>query len=177
MLLNALLKAVGIARDCYGGDRLNCKYVIGIGAVVERVPKRNMAKFEEFCNYEEYGLGEYDDGGVIDLRRAIDLNEDYEASNSNTRHDGWYEDTPAQRDAHNGFLAREMWKGYKDWLKLCPDKLERFNQFVVRSSLIYRFQSACYQFLTLMLMKGFVAPPLHTSAKKGEGRPGKKHKG
>ncbi len=51
----------------------------------------------------------------------------------------WFEDYDDQ-DACDGYLAQEMWKGYKDWLVNRPEELERFKDFIVRScSLLYSF--------------------------------------
>ena len=130
----SLVKMVEKARERYHSHHGDWQDVID--AIVKLVPKRDMAKFGEFCNEEEYGLGGYDNDGVTNLRMALDIKKEDEnglEDNSNGGHRGWYEDTPAQCAPRDGFLARKMWKGYKDWLDHHPEELERFKQFVVRS--------------------------------------------
>ena len=44
-----------------------------------------------------------------------------------------FKETERERKVREGYLAREMWKGYKEWLGRRPQELERFEQFMVRN--------------------------------------------
>ena len=92
-MLNALFKAVEKAKECYHSDHSEWQDVID--AIVELVPKRDMAKFDEFCNFEEYGLEEHNNDGVTDLRMVLGNNEEDEDcidDDSNGWGGGCYED-------------------------------------------------------------------------------------
>ncbi len=56
--------------------------------------------------------------------------EDGDDDSDNIRAD-LFQETQAYRDARDGYLACEMWKGYRDWLSNHPDELEQFKEFMV----------------------------------------------
>ena len=60
-----------------------------------------------------------------------------------------FEETEREREVREGYLAQEMWKGYKEWLGRRPQELERFEQFMVRNFFFYRVRSTQYRLLTI----------------------------
>ena len=76
-MLEALVKAVDIAREC----RLNAPtyWLDVIKAVNNLLPKEGMEKFKEFCMRMEYGLGEYDANHIDDLKIGFNTDDEDEA--------------------------------------------------------------------------------------------------
>ena len=56
--------------------------------------------------------------------------EDYENDSDYMRTDQ-FKESQAHCDAWDGYLAREMWKGYQEWLSNRPGELENFKEFMV----------------------------------------------
>ena len=89
-------------------------------------------EIKEFCNWGEYGLGEYADDDVNDLMMSLNAGKEEDGDNdSDNMHTDLFGESQAYRDARDGYLAREMWKGYRDWLSNRPGELEQFKQFMV----------------------------------------------
>ncbi len=113
-MLEALDGAVNIAKKCRLNDPTRWQDVIK--AVAELLPKNDMEKFKEFCDWGEHGLNEYDGDLVYDLKRVFGTGDENEGDedSDNVRAE-WFEDYDDQ-DACDGYLAQEMWKEYKNWL-------------------------------------------------------------
>ena len=137
-LLEAVDKAVDIAKERHLDDTLHWEDVIK--AVADLLPKEDMEKFKEFCNWGKYGLDESDGDIVEDLKRVFGTGDENEGDeDSDNVCAEWFEDFDDQ-DACDGYRAQEMWKAYKNWLGNRPDEMERFKDFMVRScSLLYSF--------------------------------------
>jgi hypothetical protein len=131
-LLEVLLKAVGVARECRLNNPTHWPGVIE--AINDLLPEEDMGKFKEFCKRMEYGLGKCDADHVEDLKMDFDTNdEEEEDDNSDNVRVDWFEENETESHAHDGYLAQEMWKVYKDWLSNRLEELGRFKEFMVRS--------------------------------------------
>jgi hypothetical protein len=110
-----------------------------IKAIYMLVPNTDsMDNILGYCNCEEYGLCEDDRDGVINLIIVLDANnkdKDGHDNNSDSRCSGRYVNmtTRAWCVAHEEYLAKQMWEGYKEWLNLHLDELDWFKQFEVSS--------------------------------------------
>ncbi len=106
-----------------------------IDAVNSLLPKRDIENFKEFCTWAEYGLNEYDADHVNDFEIILngDDEEEEEVYDSDNMPADRFKETKTESDVHEGFLAKEMWKGYKEWLSNRPEELELFKEFMVRS--------------------------------------------
>jgi hypothetical protein len=62
-----------------------------------------------------------------------DKEDEEEMYNSDDMPADLFEETEREREVREGYLAQEMWKGYKEWLSRRPQELERFEQFMVRN--------------------------------------------
>ena len=130
VMLMALVKRVDIESERRYNDSSYWPGVIE--AVNDLVPEKDMKKFKEFCNWGEYGLGEYADDDVNNLMMGLNAGKDEDGDdNSDNMRADLFEETQAYRDARDRYLAREMWKGYRDWLRNRPDELEQFKEFMV----------------------------------------------
>ncbi len=130
VMLMALAKAVDVAWERRYNDSLYWPFVIE--AIYDLVPEQDMKKFKALCISGECGLGEYDDDEVNDLMNGLKggKEEDNEEDSDNMRLEQ-FKESQAYHDARDGYLEREMWKGYRDWLNNHPDELEKFKEFMV----------------------------------------------
>ena len=138
-LLEAIVKAVSFAKERYLNAPRDWQEVID--AVNSLLPKREIENFKEFCAWAEYGLNEYDANHVNDFEMILNGNDEkeeevYDSDNMPTDR---FKETEKESDVHDGFLAKEMWKGYKEWLSNRPEELECFEKFMVRSCLFIVF--------------------------------------
>ena len=130
VLLVALVKAVDKARERHYNDPSYWPDVIE--AVNDLVPEKDMKKFKEYCSWGEHGLGEYADDNVNNLMMGLNAGKDEEGDDdSDNMHAVLFEETQAYQDARDGYLTREVWKGYREWLSNCPSELEQFKEFMV----------------------------------------------
>ena len=131
-LIEALIKVVDVARECRLNDPTHWPGVIE--AINDLLPKGDMEKFKKNCNWGEYGLSEYNGDKVDDLKMGFGTDdEEEEDDDSDNVHTERFEDNKTERNAHDGYLAKEMWKVYRDWLVNRPEELEGFKEFMVRS--------------------------------------------
>ena len=115
-------------------------------------PRKDIEKFKEFCTYAEYGLSESDSDHVCDYKLILngDKEDEEEMYDSDNMPADLFEETEREREVREGYLAQEMWKGYKEWLGRRPQELERFEQFMVRNFFFYRVCLTQYQLLTVL---------------------------
>ena len=113
--------------------------------------KKDIEEFKRFCACAEYDLSESDADHVHDYELILNGNEgdEEELYDSNNMPGDRFEETEKEREVREGYLAQEMWKGYKEWLGRRPQELERFEQFMVRNFFFYRVRSTQYRLLTI----------------------------
>ena len=122
----ALEKTADAAMEHFEGDTSGWSSVIE--AIFELYPARDMTRFTDYCDEEEYGLTEHDKNCVSDLWLILDMEgkEEYE----------WEEyarkGPVLENLAHEGYLAKQMWAEYVKWLERRPEDLEKFKEFEVR---------------------------------------------
>ena len=99
------------------------------------LPKKDVEKFKEFCAYAEYGLSECDADHVHDYELILngDEEDEEEVYNLDNMPADRFEETEKEKEVREGFLAKEMWKGYKEWLSCRPEESESFENFLVRN--------------------------------------------
>ena len=132
-LLEVIVKAVGFAKEHYLNSPGEWQEIIN--TVNCLLPKKDIEKFKEFCTCVEYGLSECDTDHVHDFKIILngdeeDKEEVYDLDNMPTDR---FEETEKEREVLEGFLDKEMWKGYKEWLSRCPEESDRFEKFLVRN--------------------------------------------
>ena len=122
----ALERTADAAMEHFEGDTSGWSSVIE--AIFELYPARDMTRFTDYCDEEEYGLTEHDKNCVSDLWLILDMEgkEEYE----------WEEyarkGPVLENLAHEGYLAKQMWAEYVKWLEHRPEDLEKFKEFEVR---------------------------------------------
>jgi len=106
-----------------------------IDTINSLLPKKDIERFKEYCTRSEYDLSEYDADPAHDFELILngDEEEEEEMYDSDNVPADLFEETERERKVREGYLAREMWKGYKEWLGRRPQELERFEQFMVRN--------------------------------------------
>lgn len=131
-MLEALTNAVDVAWERRYNDSTYWSFVVE--AVNDLVSEEEMKKFKALCFSGEFGLGDYDDDEVNDLMNRLKggSNEDDEEDSDNMPAE-LVEDSREFQDARDGYLAREMWKGYREWIRNRPGEQERFREFMVSS--------------------------------------------
>ena len=88
-MLEALVKAIDVARERCLNDPTHWPGVIE--AMNDLLPKEDMEKFKEFCNWGEYGLSKYDGNNVDDLKMGFNTNdEEEEDDNSDNVRAEWF---------------------------------------------------------------------------------------
>ena len=99
-----------------------------IEAIYDLYPARDMTKFTAYCDEEEYGLTKNDKNCVSDLWLILDIE-----SEDKFDGEGYARKGPVlRRLAHEGYLAKQMWAEYVEWLARRPEDLEKFKEFKVR---------------------------------------------
>ena len=106
-----------------------------IDTINSLLPKKDIERFKEYCTRSEYDLSEYDADPAHDFELILngDEEDEEEMYDSDNVPADLFEETERERKVREGYLAREMWKGYKEWLGRRPQELERFEQFMVRN--------------------------------------------
>ena len=142
-MLEALTNAVDVAWERRYNDSTYWSFVVE--AVNDLVSEEEMKKFKALCFSGEFGLGDYDDDEVNDLMNRLKggSNEDDEEDSDNMPAE-LFEDSREFQDARDGYLAREMWKGYREWIRNRPGEQERFREFMVSSVCCFIIQSRCF---------------------------------
>ena len=64
---------------------------------------------------------------------VIDEEDEEEVYNLDNMPADRFEETEREREVHEGYLAQEMWKGYKEWLSRRPKESEHFEKILVRN--------------------------------------------
>ena len=123
----ALEKTADAAMEHFEGDTSGWSSVIE--AIFELYPARDMTRFTDYCDEEEYGLTEHDKNCVSDLWITLDIDSEDELE--------WGEEYARKgpvlrRLAHEGYRAKQMWAEYAEWLARRPEDLEKFKEFEVR---------------------------------------------
>ena len=148
-LLEAIVKAIGLAKERY----LNApgEWQDVIDTVNSLLPKKDIKKVKEFCACAEYKLSECDADHVRDYEIILngDEEDEEEVYDSDNMPADRFKETKREREVHEGYLVKKMWKGYKEWLGRRPQELERFEQFMVRNFSFYRVCSTRYRLLTV----------------------------
>ncbi len=110
--------------------------------VTEIVPEEDMKSFKNYCDWGEHGLGEYAADNIDDFIMCLKVEKDKGVDDdSDNMPAELFEESEAYQDARDGYLAREMWKGYREWLSHRPGELERFHEFMVSSVCCFIIQS------------------------------------
>ena len=106
-----------------------------IDTINSLLPKKDIERFKEYCARSEYDLSECDANPTHDFELILngDEEDEEEMYDSDNVPADLFEETERERKVREGYLAREMWKGYKEWLGRRPQELERFEQFMVRN--------------------------------------------
>ena len=106
-----------------------------IDTINSLLPKKDIERFKEYCARLEYNLSEYyaDPARDFELILNGDKKDEEEMYDSDNVPADLFEETERERKVREGYLAREMWKEYKEWLGRRPQELERFEQFMVRN--------------------------------------------
>ena len=106
-----------------------------IDTINSLLPKKDIERFKEYCARSEYDLSECDANPAHDFELILngDEEDEEEMYDSDNVPADLFEETERERKVREGYLAREMWKGYKEWLGRRPQELERFEQFMVRN--------------------------------------------
>jgi hypothetical protein len=101
---------------------------------IKRQCKHDCKKKKRKRNLKEEKEYDYDDDEVNDLMNRLKggSNEDDEEDSDNMPAE-LVEDSREFQDARDGYLAREMWKGYREWIRNRPGEQERFREFMVSS--------------------------------------------
>ena len=125
-VFDALNKTADAAMEHFKGNTDGWASVIK--AIYDLYPARDMAKFTDYCDEEEYGLVESNKNGISDLWIALDVENEDEFDGE------WYaRKGPLLRHlAHEGYLAQQMWAEYVKWLEHRPKDLGKFKEFKVR---------------------------------------------
>jgi len=106
-----------------------------IDTINSLLPKKDIERFKEYCARSEYDLSECDANPTHDFELILngDEEDEEEMYDSDNVPADLFEETEREHEVREGYLAREMWKGYKEWLGRRPQDLERFEQFMVRN--------------------------------------------
>ena len=106
-----------------------------IDAINSLLPKKDIEKFKEFCASAEYDLSECDADHVHDFELILhgDKGEEEEMYDSDNVPADLFKETDKEREVREGYLAQEMWKGYKEWLSRHPKESEHFEKILVRN--------------------------------------------
>ncbi len=139
-MFDALNKTADAAMEHFEGETDGWSSVIE--AIYELYPARDMTKFTEYCDEEEYGLVESDKNGISDLWLTLDVESEDEFDG-----EGYARKGPVlRRLAHEGYLAKQMWAEYVEWLGHRPEDLEKFKDFEVR-----RLCLCCFCYVMILI--------------------------
>ena len=125
-MFDVLHKTANAAMEHFEGDTSGWSSVIEV--ICELYPARDMTKFTEYCDEEEYGLTKNDKNCVSDLWLILNI----ESKDKSEWEEYTRKGPVLRRLAHEGYRAKQMWAEYVAWLARHPEDLEKFKEFEVR---------------------------------------------